>query len=380
VENGRAQRIAIATVFAALFFVMGLHLPYWPVWLAAHGLSPEQVGVLLALGPWMRVVVNPVVGRLADRTGRARRIGQCLAVGVVVSYAAFVLADGFVSLAIASLVLGAAFSPLIPLTDTIAMRAVGAQGGYGQLRSWGSGAFIAASVIGGVLLSGGTEDRILWSLLAASGLLALSTLALPRVSGVAVRPTMASPPTEGTRAPSLLPWFLLTTTLLHASHAMLYGFGTAHWRAAGIAETAIGWLWATGVIAEIALFTLGASIVRRLSPSQLLALAGVGGLARWSVLASTASLVPLFAAQILHAMTFASLHLGALELIRRKIPDSRSAHVTGLYSASSGVALGVGLPLCGWLYGVWEGAAYFVMAALSATGVLASIRLARRCA
>ena len=380
-ENGRAQRIAIASVFAALFFVMGLHLPYWPVWLQARGLSPEQIGILLALGPWVRVVANPMAGRIADRTGRPRRLGQCLAVGVLVTYAGFAWTEGFFALAVLSIVLGAAFSPLIPLTDTIAMRAVGARGGYGQLRSWGSGAFIAASVVGGALLSDGTEDRILWSLVAASTVLALSTILLPRVSTVAdASESMTRRSERSISRTPILVWFLVASTLLHATHAMLYGFGTAHWRSVGVDEPTIGWLWAVGVIAEIGLFTVGTSVLRRLSPAKLLALSGIGGIVRWSALATTTAVLPLFAAQALHGLTFAALHLGAIELIRAKFPDARAAQVNGLYSAASGVALGIGLPLSGWLYGVWQGGTYLVMAAISALGVLASVRLARACA
>jgi MFS transporter, PPP family, 3-phenylpropionic acid transporter len=380
VEPGRAQRVRIALVFGAVFFVMGLHLPYWPVWLAGRGMSPEQIGVLLSLGPWMRVIANPVAGRHADRTGRPRRLGQRLALGVVIAYAAFCFAEGFAAMVVLSLLLGATFSPLIPLTDTIAMRAVGAQGGYGRVRRWGSGAFIAASVIGGAVLARGTEDHIVWCLIAASAVLALSMVLLPYGTGAAPprEHTQASMgPTEGSRS---LRWFLLTSMLLHATHAMLYGFGTAHWRAAGIDEPTIGWLWAVGVIAEIGLFTAGAFVARSLSPARLLALAGLGGIVRWSVLASTSALVPLFAAQLLHALTFAALHLGALEFIARNVPDERAAHTTGLYSAASGVALGLGLPASGWLYGTWHGDGYLVMVGLSAVGLLAAIRLSRVCA
>lgn len=376
-DPGRAQRVRIALVFGAVFFVMGVHLPYWPVWLAGRGMSPEQIGVLLSLGPWMRVVANPVAGRVADRTGRPRRLGQCLALGVVVAYATFGIAHDFATMVVVSLLLGTTFSPLIPLTDTIAMRAVGAEGGYGRVRRWGSGAFIAASVIGGAVLARGSEDHILWMLLTASAALALSTMLLPRGAG-STRPSERSASSvRGDAVSGASKWFLVTAMLLHATHAMLYGFGTAHWRAAGIDEPTIGWLWAIGVVAEIVLFTAGAVAARRLSPARLLAIAGLGGIVRWSVLASTVAVVPLFAAQLLHALTFAALHLGALEFIRRNVADERAAHATGLYSAASGVALGVGLPASGWLYGAWQGDAYLAMAAISAMGLVTALRLSR---
>jgi PPP family 3-phenylpropionic acid transporter len=42
---------------------------------------------------------------------------------------------------------------------------------------------------------------------------------------------------------------------MHGSHAFYYAFGTLHWQAQGLGAGLIGALWATGVVAEIALFS-----------------------------------------------------------------------------------------------------------------------------
>jgi hypothetical protein len=85
----------------------------------------------------------------------------------------------------------------------------------------------------------------------------------------------------------------------------------------------------------------------------------VAGSARWHRALVHAGehepLGPLFAAQLLHALTFAALHLGALGFIARNLPEERAARTTGLYSAASSVALRVGLLASGWLYAAWHG-------------------------
>ena len=46
----------------------------------------------------------------------------------------------------------------------------------------------------------------------------------------------------------------LLAGLLNSSHAVLYGFGTLHWRSLGISNGLIGLLWTVGVLAEIVIF------------------------------------------------------------------------------------------------------------------------------
>ena len=78
--------------------------------------------------------------------------------------------------------------------------------------------------------------------------------------------------------------FILSVSLLQSSHAVLYVFGTIHWRSAGISDALIGVLWAEGVVAEIILFAFSASVLARLTPIKLMWIAAIAGLLRWTIL------------------------------------------------------------------------------------------------
>ena len=91
--------------------------------------------------------------------------------------------------------------------------------------------------------------------------------------------------------------FLAAAALVQGSHAVYYAFGTLHWRAAGHSDTVIGLLWAEGVIAEIALFAVGAWVLRVLSPAALIALGGAAGALRWAVTGASSDLPVLFVMQ-----------------------------------------------------------------------------------
>ncbi|MEM6996313.1 MAG: MFS transporter [Myxococcota bacterium] len=373
---GPAIRLAIG--FSAVFLLLGVYMPFWPVWLAGRGLAPELIGVALGLAAWARLLVNPIFGAYADRSGRTKGIAIVLAVGVLAVYLGFGFAHDVVLLLALSLALGVAYAPLVPLIDASAVT-LAARGtvDYGRVRRWGSLAFIVGSVGAGIMLKGAPDSAILQTLVAASVVLIGAMLLLPRreqavkrASGGGVRQLLRRPEFR---------LFLFTCAAMHGSHAVLYAYGTPHWRAAGIGDATIGALWAFGVVAEIALFSVAPRIVSRLAPATMLSLAGLGGLLRWPALALTTSVPLLFAAQLMHALTFAATHLGAMSLIRAHVSDDDTTAATSLYSGvATGLAFGIGLPLAGVLYKVAAGEAYFAMAGVSATGLAASLVLRAR--
>lgn len=368
-------RLAVIPSYVALFFAVGIALPYWPAWLESQALSPALIGVLLGVGPWVRLGLNPMVGRFADRRKLAHRLVVVGGLIMAFGYAGLLTwAAGVWSIAALVVVMSVGFAPLVPLTDSVVLR--DPQINYARVRAWGSVAFIAASFFGGLLLDDLGARAILWTLLIAALAIAMSGLLLPapRVATIPHEPDDDAPSTGDSaasawQAPGFV-WFLATAALLNGSHAMLYGFGTLHWRAAGVNETAIGVLWSIGVVAEIVLFTLGGRLIERLGSAGLFLVAGIGGVIRWVMLATHASFPWLLGAQLLHAATFACMHLGAMRFIRARVPESATSQATTLYSAvGTGLAMGTCMPIAGLLYDRFSGAGFWAMAALSAGAV-----------
>jgi PPP family 3-phenylpropionic acid transporter len=376
VARGEAARIAIA--YGALFFLMGIHLPYWPVWLASRGMDPAAVGLLLGVGLWARLA-SPLFGRLVDRGRRVDTIVRVLALGTLAAYIGFGSAEGFASLVVWAVLLGVASSPIMALFDGQALTAASAgRLDYGRVRAWGSAAFIAASLLGGVLLEDRPEELIRWTLVASATALVVGSWILPagrtRVPATGRGPTVR----ELIARPGVV-LFLATAAALQGGHAVLYAFGTQWWRSIGIDESTIGALWAEGVLVEIGLFAVGTRLTRRMGSTGLLAIAGIGGLVRWPALAVTTSLPALFAIQSLHAATFAAMHLGAIAWIREHVPADAVHRATALYGAvAGGLALGIGLPTAGALYERFTGDAFHFMAIPALAGLLLALWLRAR--
>ena len=357
----------LALFYASIFLAAGVQLPFWPVWLSSRALSAGEIGALLALGQWARVATNPLIGMLADRSGGHRLVPVLLGALCVAGYLSCIPAHGFLALLVPSLLVSCCASALFPLADAMALAAARAGAlDYGRVRLWGTIAFIAATLLGGRLLTGRSADVVLYLMLATTLLVTGSASLLPRLEIARHAATSAS-------WRSLLAFrhlvFLGAATLIQASHSVYYAFGTLYWQAIGIADSWIAALWSEGNVAEILIFFWGARLVRGCGPLGLLALGGGAGMLRWAVTPFASSVPELALVQPLHALTFGAAHLGAMNYLARHVPPAYGATAQTLYSATVGIGFGLASLLSGALYGAAGGKAYLAMAALAAASL-----------
>ncbi len=368
-----------AFYYVAVFLSVGAYLPFWPLWLESRGLTAGEIGLLLALAAWMKVVVNPGLAHISDRAGWGKGSIVLLAAVSLCAFAAFASVSGFVWVLVVQLVVAASFPLLIPLGESQTMVAVYRYSlDYGRIRLWGSLAFIGGSIAAGWMIGALSVDWVLWLILTALVLTFLAALALPG-RGASTAKAEAREELSLRRLFRLLGQpgflaFLVAAALIQASHAAYYGFSSLHWRANGIGETAIALLWTEGVVAEILFFAVSHRLTRRFSPAVLLVTAGLLGLLRWSVLGLSTDLVLLAAVQPLHAATFAVTHLAAMHYITRATPAALSASMQSLYSAlSGGLAMGGAMLLAGRLYEFDPGFAFYAMAGIALVAVVLAV-------
>jgi PPP family 3-phenylpropionic acid transporter len=367
----RRQRLLaarLAVYYAAYFAGIGIHLPFWPVWLESRGLGATEIGYVLAASFWPRIVTNLLIPSIADRLGERRRPMILLTAVTLAGLVLFSLAQGFWPLLLLSLLTGATWAAILPLGEALALGEA-KRGGldYGRVRLWGSLAFVLAAIVVGKWLERAGPPIVLWAIAATIVCLLAACVALP-AGGSFARPATAADFRRLVRRPEFLA-FVAAAGLIQASHAVYYGFATLHWRAAGHGELVIGLLWAEGVIAEVVLFAWAAALLRRLPPVRLLTLAGALTVARWVLSGMSTDLVVLVPAQALHAASFGAVHLAAMHYLRDRTPPELHASAQGFYAAL-GTALPFGLltPVAGWLFGVAGGNAFWAMAAIALVG------------
>lgn len=369
--------LRMSLIFAAVFLPLGVNVPYFPLWLEAKGLGPEQIAVVLSAAIFLRVVTTPIISSLADRAkDRANVLIAISAASFLLSLGYFLAPTYAVILAV-TLAINVFWTPQSPLADSLALSGVRRFGSkYPRMRIWGSLAFLGGNFFGGIILAANGAGAV--PVMISLGL--FTTLAAVLVTPRMGRPRMASPLSASglqEAAPSLLNryflFFVTGTGVLVASHGLLYGFASIYWKDIGISDQVIGLLWAWSVVAEVCAFLLFNRVFGRVSSATVLTIAGIAAIMRWIAFPVIEPLglgVPgFFAVQTLHALSTGLLLIGLQQMIGETVPEERTGAAQGIAYFANGFSTGVVTFACGPLYERLGGDGFYVMAVIAVIGL-----------
>ena len=361
-------------LYVLMYAAFGAASPFWPLFFEARGLTPEQLGFLLALGQLARLIAGPLAGRVADILGALRAsLATCASFAALLTVGLLTV-EGFWPLAVIHMAHAAMLAPIAALADAIAVNAARApQKGfeYGWVRGSASAAFIAGTLAAGQIVGANDLSAIAWM---QAALLAGVVLSAPLV------PPLDTSSAQGERELSstfggiqelckiaLFRRVVLVAALVYGSHAMHDAFAPIRWNAAGISTTATSLLWSEAVAAEVLVFFwIGPALLNRIGPSGAAALAAAAGIVRWVVMSQSTALVALALVQPLHGLTFALLHLACMRIIALIVPIHLAATAQALYAVGSGAAIALMTVVSGQLYGQLGAHAFLAMALLCA--------------
>ena len=379
-----ARRAAWLTAgyYAAIFGALGAHLPYWPVWLEAWGLTTAEIGLYMSAALVARIFGTTVIPALADRWAVRRVTIAVTALATSLAHLAHLLVDTPAELMVATLIATIVMAPSVPLGEGLGLRAARNHGfGYARVRSAGSAAFLVSNVAIGALVGDFGPDVVLWFIVAGFGGVAVLGLVHPG-GGARAGEVDTARPGETARL-FLVPAVAMMTLAAvagMAGHMVYYVYSVIDWRARGIDDTTIGLLWAFGVVGETALMLgPGRRLVERIGAANALAIGALAGIVRWSALALLPPVWMLWPLQGLHALTFALAHLGAMAFCQVALPNRLIAGVQGIKSGLIGGALAAGtLFLAGMIVARASIAdAYWLSVGLAVVSLAASLALGR---
>lgn len=381
-----ARRMALQYVL--LFGATGVSLPFAGLWMRSQGLNGAQIGTLLAAPMLARAVTGPLLAVWADGFRYRRTPIALMGLVMAAGYGLAGFSDLYAVRAIGWFVGATAMGVLVPLTDVMTLRLAGRLGfSFSLPRGAGSAAFVVANVVMGALLLHWRPDGVIvWLVAASLGLAAVAALALPPEPVADGAPTAGLERFRGLGRLLADPVFMtaiFAVGAVQAAHAFQYAFSALLWKTQGISEAVTGWLWAFGVIVEIALMWLVEPWRRRvgIGPWSLLMLGSAAAVVRWSAMAFAPPLWLLWPLQALHALTFAATFLAGVQIVERLSPPERHTAAQTLSSVlSAGVLIGLATAASGPLYDRFGAGGYAAMAAMSLAGLVAAASLRRRLA
>lgn len=375
------MRAIYALFYGGQFILLGVQLPFFAGWLDGRGFTVAEIGLLTGGALVARLAFGPVVAFWADHQNDERRALRLVSLVFAVGAASLIFAPGKFLIAVAAVIVLWTFGLLVPLTDTAVLRAD--RNGhlhFGQTRAAGSVFFLATTILGGALLTRLGIGAAAWAMGAAAIMTFAMSLILPHGAGGrgGVKPVAWS------EAPKLFgnPVFLavlFSAGLTQGAHAVYYAFSYLRWHEIGYSAQTIGFLWATGVIAEIFLLTRARGLVRRFGPAKLLAAGGAVAAVRWTVTAIEPALWILFIMQTLHAFTFAAAYLGSVEFLDRAAPLRLvNTGMTLMSTTGVGAVTGLATVVAGFIWSDYgAAAAYLMMAAMGAGAFIIALAVGR---
>jgi len=322
---------AFATFYFAQFAILGIYLPYFPLYLRSLHLTGPQIGVLMALAPASRFLFPAFWGLWADRLGHRKPLIVISLAGSTAVFSLFLWVRHFPALAAVMLLYGFLLVPALPLVEALVQEEVEEKRlAYGRVRLWGSVGFIGFTLAFGLLLDRGPLRSILTGILALSLFGLLAGLALPAGAPPGLHPRR-SLRKELWRSDVGL--FLAATTLMQASHCAYYVFYSIYLDRQGFSRSAIGGFWTLAVGAEVLMMLGSGPLLARFRTPRLLSLCLALAALRWGILAGSSAVCLLAGAQLLHAFSFGLFHVCAVGHTHRIFPPALRSSGQSLYSS-----------------------------------------------
>jgi MFS transporter, PPP family, 3-phenylpropionic acid transporter len=332
-----ANRLAL--FYAAVFALIGSHLPFFPLWLRGIGIDALWIGIITAVPAVTRFTVLPFVTGLAERHSVLRGAMIATAVMATLGFSVVGTQAQPVSIFLAYIVTASIWTPMVPLTDAYALRGVARYGlNYGPLRLWGSAAFVVGALVCGLLADVIAAKHLIWVIVAMAALGAAISLGLQPLDIPRKQPAAQRGATALLRDPRFLV-IIAASALIQGSHAAYYTFASITWELSGLGGLTIAALWALGVVAEIVVFAA------QEPPVAVLALV-----------------------QLAHGLTFGITQVGTMGLLLRHVPIHVMARGQGYFAACTGIVASGASILSGAIFARHGQGVYYLMAAMALLG------------
>lgn len=342
----------IAGFYFFYYAFVGMFSPYWSLYLKSIHFDVIEIGILMSIQPVMRMVAPSIWGWLADRSGKRLLVVQVAAALSALFYLGVFATTSFWGSFLVLALMSFFWSASMPLVEATTLSYLGKNTAhYGRIRSWGSIGFILTVVGLGFAFDYIAIAWLLWAgLVCELGILVFAR----QLPGTAVlaHHTDHQPIRQIVLQPRVLALFG-ACFLMSVAHGPYYTFYSIYLVEHGYSKSAVGGLWALGVICEIGVFFLMPALARRFGFTRILLVSFGAAVLRFLLIGWAVDwVVMLLLAQMLHAFTFGAYHASALGLVHQFFQGKHQSRGQALYGS---ISYGAGGMLGGLASGpIWQ--------------------------
>ncbi len=354
----------ISAFYFFYFAIVGVYVIFLPKVLEMLGYGASEIGIIFAAAPLVRFLVPLlfIKGFKLDRTSFYIALVILFFSGI----SFFFTIENFYALLVSNILFGVGLSLVLPYIELISLQTIGKER-YGRSRLFGSIGFMAvALVLVRFLSSADVALSYLFGMIVATIFFGYFV-----VKNSHARRTETDSQQKSSGVSLLHDWRLwVGFMLMQMSFGAFYNFFTIYETAHGIDMKMTINLWSFGVLIEIAMLYFQGRILKEHKLLSLIQLGIFSAIVRWVMLfLFPDALLLVFAAQALHALSFALFHSASISYLFHRYENKALAQQLFL-GVSYGLGALFGALVAGFVYEHFAAYLFLVSAALAALSFL----------
>ncbi|KRA45527.1 MFS transporter [Devosia sp. Root635] len=377
-----------ASVFQFTVYIPGgVASVFLGIWLSEHGIPADQIGIINALPTLCLLLLNILVGRIADKADDWRTALIVISLASALAPLPLFFVSEFWGILLIWALCATSNGLVAPVIDAATVRMTRRNGtDFGTVRAWATVGYVFAAGGLGLFLNVLGSGAFVALYVATVVVRAALAFLLPRFRAPAPQPTLANSDPALVAQPSRLrdslqPWFvlpLLAFALVNSSNSVIGSFGALLWHENGIPSYFLGPLLGIAAVGEAILMFAWRRFGGRVTARNMILVAAVAGFVRFTIMAFNPPAEVLFFTQLLHAFSFGMGYFGVVHFIANWTNEANAAEAQGFANMLNMAMAMLALVIFGVLVEFFGAYAFFysTVTSLLAVGcVLLSLRL-----
>ncbi|MBU5595615.1 MFS transporter [Amphibacillus sp. MSJ-3] len=299
-------------------------ISFLPLLLTYRGLSGQEIGWVLAVGPAISIFAQPFWGFISDKYQTVRKVLLATSVGLVLSSLIFFQMKTLVFILGFAILFYFFQSAISPLADSLTQRRTEQLGGsFGSVRMWGSIGFATCSLLVGQLMNWIGIQYLILPYLFMTSIVVLVSFHIVDIQ-IDKKQVRLSDLFKLIKDPALF-FYLAALLLVSITHRTNDNFLGLYISELGGQDNLIGIAWFVGVVSEALVFALAGKWFKKYHPLVILTGAGLIYALRWFLYGYAVHPIFVVFFQVLHGFSFGIFYLTAFQYVTRLIPEQLQA-------------------------------------------------------
>lgn len=357
------------------------------IWLSEHGIPADQIGVINALPTLCLLLLNIIVGRVADKADDWRTALIFISLASALAPLPLFFVSEFWGILSVWALCATSNGLVAPVIDAATVRMTRRNGtDFGVVRAWATVGYVFAAGGLGLFLNALGSGAFVGLYVVTVVVRAALAFLLPRFRAPATQATLANSDPAIVSQPSRLRdslklWFvlpLLAFALVNSSNSIIGSFGALLWHENGIPSYFLGPLLGLAAVGEAILMFAWRRFGGRVTARNMILVAALAGLVRFTIMAFNPPVGVLFFTQLLHAFSFGMGYFGVVHFIANWTNEANAAEAQGFANMLNMAMAMLALIVFGVLVEFFGAYAFFystVTSLLAIACVLVSLRI-----